>query len=237
MRAAAGIEGQRPVVVDAEELSRLWEDAPAEHVVRSAVQRFSPGRVALSSAFGPGSLVLIDILARCGIRIPVLFIDTLYHFPETLEHVRAIRERYDLDLRVYRPAQSRDAFEARYGLRLWERDLDLYHIVSKVEPFRLATANLDAWFTGRRREQAETRATLPVVEDGARIRINPLATWTRAQVWRYLLEHEVPYNPLYDWGYASIGDEPLTTPVGPGEHERAGRWRGLQRTECGIHAE
>lgn len=234
MRAVAGFEGRRSVL-DAEELGQLWEEASPEQIVRSAVQRFSPGRLALASAFGPGSLVLIDVLARCGVRIPVIFIDTLYHFPETLEHVRGIRERYDLDLRVYRPAETREAFEARYGPRLWERDLDLYHLVSKVEPFRLATANLDAWFTGRRREQVDTRATLPVVEGGPQIRINALAKWTRAQVWGYLLEHEVPYNPLYDWGYASVGDEPLTTPVAPGEHERAGRWRGLQRTECGIH--
>jgi phosphoadenosine phosphosulfate reductase len=221
---------------DWEELGREWEHTPPEQILRAAADWFAPGRLAVASAFGPGSLVLIDLLSRCGLHLPVIFIDTLYHFPQTLEHVARVRERYDLDLRICRPAESREAFEARYGPNLWERDVDRYHWLSKVEPFRLATAELDGWLTGRRREQADTRTTLPVVEVGDRIRINPLASWSGEAVWRYLREHDVPYNALHDGGYTSIGDEPLTTPVGPGEHERAGRWRGLDKTECGIHA-
>jgi phosphoadenosine phosphosulfate reductase len=107
--------------------------------------------------------------------------------------------------------------------------------VSKVEPFRRASAGLDAWITGRRREQSATRAQLPLVESGAQLRINPLSDWNRTQVWRFILEHDIPYNRLHDLGFASIGDEPLTTAVGDGENERAGRWRGSPRTECGIH--
>lgn len=211
------------------------EGATPQAVLQAAARAFPAGKLALVSAFGPASLVTIHMLSEMKIRLPVIFIDTLHHFPETLALVQAVRFRYGIDLRVYRPAANRAAFEARYGPRLWERDLELYQQVSKVEPFRRATADLHAWITGRRREQADTRAHLPVVEFGEKIKINVLADWTRTQVWRYILEHGIPYNPLHDQGYASIGDEPLTTPVLPGEHERAGRWRGTGKLECGIH--
>jgi phosphoadenosine phosphosulfate reductase len=178
--------GELSPVQDWEELSREWEHATPEQILRAAVPWFAPGRLAVASAFGPGSLVLIDLLSRCGLRLPVVFIDTLHHFPQTLEHVQRVRERYELDLRVYRPADSREAFEAQYGPDLWERDVDRYHWLSKVEPFRQATSELDGWLTGRRPEQADTRATLPVVEPGDRIRINPLASWSGEAVWHYL---------------------------------------------------
>ena len=230
--------GERNVDVstlDPEELNRTWEGAAPQDILRFGVESFPPGRLALVSAFGPASLVAIDLLSNVAPGLPVIFIDTLHHFPETLAHVERVRERYHLDLRVFRPAETRAAFEAEHGTRLWEHDLERYQQVAKVEPFRRATAELDAWFTGRRREQAKTRVQLPVFERGEQIRVNPLANWTRSEVWRYILEHEIPYNPLHDQGFTSIGDEPLTTPVAPGEHERAGRWRGLGKTECGIH--
>ena len=175
--------------------------------------------LALVSAFGPGSMVLIHKLWQAGVRLPVIFIDTLHHFPETLELVERARARYDLDVRVFRAAESRAAFEACHGARLWERDLERYQHLSKVEPFRRAIAPLDAYITGRRRDQAATRAQLDVVEFGKPIRINPLARSTREQVWAFIRAHEVP----------------LTTPIGSDEPERAGRWRGLGRVECGIH--
>jgi phosphoadenosine phosphosulfate reductase len=219
-----------------EELSRRLDGLDLEGTLRTAAGSFAPGRIAVVSAFGPASLVVLHELHRLGIRLPVIFVDTLHHFRETLEHVERVRERYDLDLRISRPAASRSEFEARYGTELWRRDLDRYQLVAKVEPFRRATADLDAWFTGRRRQQSATRADLTVVEGGDdQIRINPLAAWTRTDVWKFVLDHDVPYNPLHDQGYSSIGDEPLTTPVGSGEGERAGRWRGTGRTECGIH--
>jgi phosphoadenosine phosphosulfate reductase len=217
-------------------LASLTADAEPQEILQSAAAAFPAGKLALVSAFGPTSLVLIDMLSRLDLRLPVLFVDTLHHFPETLELAERVRARYDLDLRVFRPAADRAEFEAKYGERLWERDLDLYQQVTKVEPFRRATENLDAWLTGRRREQSDTRAELPIVETAERIKINPLAGWSRGKVWGYILENEIPYNPLHDRGYPSVGDEPLTTPVGGDEPERAGRWRGSARTECGIHS-
>lgn len=191
--------------------------------------------LALVSAFGPGSLVLIHRFYKAGVRVPVIFIDTLHHFVETLEFVQRIRREYDLDLQVIKPARSRADFEAAYGPQLWLRDLERYHRLTKVEPFRQATVGLHAYVTGRRRDQSPTRAGLEVVEYGHPITINPLAGWRREEVWSFIRTHGIPYNPLHDAGYSSIGDAPLTTRVADGEPERAGRWRGLGRLECGIH--
>jgi phosphoadenosine phosphosulfate reductase len=219
----------------AKELNGRLANLEVDELLRVAAAAFTPGRLALLSAFGPTSLVLLHKLHGLGIRLPTIFIDTLHHFPETLEHVEVVRRRYDLDLRVFRPCATRKEFEERYGPELWKRDLDRYQEVSKVEPYRRAIADLDAWITGRRREQSTARADLPLVEDGPRLRINPLLDWTRTDVWRFILDNGIPYNPLHDRGYASIGDQPLTTAVQAGEDERAGRWRGSGRTECGIH--
>ena len=144
-------------------------------------------------------------------------------------------------MKVYKilDVDSREAFAAKYGDKLWEKDIAKFHHLTKIEPLQrgLAELNTVAWITGRRRDQAVTRANMPIFEiDGnGRLKINPLANWTRKQTWGYVAEHGVIYNPLHDQGYPSIGDEPITTPVAEGEDERAGRWRGFGKTECGIH--
>lgn len=207
----------------------------ARHLLGWAAGSFPPGRLALVSSFGAGGLVLIHLLAELRARLPVVFVDTLYHFPETLAHVERVRAHYEIDLHVFRPAASRAAFETRHGPRLWDRDLDRFHRLTKVEPFRRAVGELHAYITGRRRDQAPTRAQLKTVQGESPLTLNPLATWPRQDVWRFIHTHGIPYNPLHDRGYASIGDAPLTTPIQPGEPERAGRWRGLGRLECGIH--
>lgn len=243
------------------ELDEPLESADPREVLSASAAFFPAGRLAVVSAFGPGTMVLLDMLTELEIRLPVVFVDTLHHFPETVEHVVRARRLYDLDLRVYRPAPDRAAFETLYGARLWERDLGLYQQVTKVEPFQRAIRHLDAYITGRRRDQASTRAGLPVIErqhgpgneqtradhaDGAGaeasetaaarpLRINPLAHWSRESVWDYIRRRGVSVNSLHDRGYTSVGDAPLTTPVAPGEHERAGRWRGTDVLECGIH--
>jgi phosphoadenosine phosphosulfate reductase len=221
--------------LDLEEVNRILADAPAQEILRWAVDAAPRDRLALISAFGPGSAVLIHLLAELESDLPVVFVDTLHHFRETLDHVEAVRRRYDLDLRVYRPAESLEEFVRMHGDRLWEKDLQRYQQVAKVEPFRRATEVLDGWITGRRRDQAATRTALPVVEGGEKLRINPLVNWTRSDVWSYIVTNELPYNPLHDRGYASIGDAPLTSPIRPDEDERAGRWRGSATVECGIH--
>jgi phosphoadenosine phosphosulfate reductase len=217
------------------EIGLFLERASPADVLRWAVENFAAERLALASAFGPGTAVLIHLLAEIAPKLPVIFVDTLHHFPETLEHVERVRAHYGLNLRVVRPAPTLADFEARHGPRLWERDLERYQQLAKIGPFRQATAGLDAWITGRRRDQAPTRRDLPVLEIGDRTRINPLAVWTRRQVWEFIDRHKLPFNPLHDLGYASVGDAPLTAPTAPGEHERAGRWPASARVECGIH--
>lgn len=211
------------------------EGASAVQVLRWAVEHVPPGRLILSTAFGPGGIVVMDLLHREGIRLPVVFIDTLHHFPETLELAERVRRRYDLELRIQRPAPDVATFERVHGSRLWERDVERFHRVTKVEPMERALTGVDGWITARRRDQSRERAALPVLQRGERLKLNPIAGWGRERVWAWIREHDLPYNPLHDRGYGSIGDHPLTTPVRPGEDARAGRWRGSSRTECGLH--
>lgn len=226
---------------DLEALNHEFETATPQEILAWATTTFQTGLVQ-TSAFS--LLVTVDMLYRDlkpNPPIPVLFLDTLHHFPETLETVDRATLRYGLDLHIYRAqgVSSREAFAARYGDELWHHDVTQFHYLTKVEPLQRALEELQvkAWVTGRRREQSTTRQQMPILEkrsDG-RLKINPLANWTRKDVWNYIYKNDVIYNPLHDQGYTSIGDEPLTTPVAFGEHERAGRWRGSVKTECGMH--
>jgi len=205
-----------------------------------------PGHVVQFSSFGPSGLVLLDKLSSSGHlgKMPVVMIDTLHLFPETYAFVQNLSGRYpNMDLRVYYPhgfgAGQKDEFDKKYGARLWVADFGRYSYLSKVEPTERALDDLkaQAWITGRRRSQGGERKSLQVVEwDNGRLKVNPLANWTLDQVWKYLHSHHVPYNPLHDRGYTSIGDIMTTRPVTKGESERAGRFSGTNKTECGIHS-
>lgn len=227
--------------LDLDALNEQFETASPQDIMRWALQTFPEG-LAQTSAFSiPVTLHMLYAELQPERPVPVIFLDTLHHFPETLETLERARQHYDLDLHVYKAqgADSREAFAARYGDELWRHDIEQFHYLTKVKPLERALQDIEvtAWLTGRRRDQSETRRAMPILEpdsDG-RLKINPLANWTRKDLWRYVFEHDVVYNPLHDRGYTSIGDEPLTTPVHPGEHERAGRWRGSAKTECGIH--
>ena len=226
---------------DLDRLNGAFESAHPRDILAWCIDNIPQGLVQ-TSAFS--MLVITDMLyreLRPNYAVPVIFLDTLHHFPETLATVERAREIYNLDLRVYRArdVDSRNTFAARYGEALWETDVDRFHYLTKVEPLQRALRELDvvAWITGRRREQSHTRRNLSIFEQDAngRLKVNPLATWNRKQLWGYTFDHNVLYNPLFDQGFASIGDEPLTTPVAADEQERAGRWRGSAKTECGIH--
>ncbi|PLZ99364.1 phosphoadenosine phosphosulfate reductase [Fischerella thermalis CCMEE 5268] len=227
--------------LDLDQLNQKYENAHPSEILAWSVENIATGLVQ-TSAFNVDDMLITDILYReLKHRVPVIFLDTLFHFRETLELVEKAKQIYDLDLKVYKilDVDSREAFAAKYGDELWEKDIAKFHQLTKIEPLQrgLAELNTVAWITGRRRDQAVTRANMPIFEiDGnGRLKINPLANWTRKQTWGYVAEHGVIYNPLHDKGYPSIGDEPITTPVAEGEDERAGRWRGFGKTECGIH--
>lgn len=219
------------------ELAGRFEGRPAEEVLEWAAGHFAP-RLAMTSSFGAEGVVLIDLLARVAPRTPVIYLDTGFHFRETEELKEQLRERYDLNLVEQRAALSVAEQDALYGERLYARDPDACCRLRKVEPLREALAGYDAWIAALRRDQSPTRAGIGVVEWSPRhglLKLNPLAAWTRGQVWDYITRHHLPYNPLYDEGYASIGCAPCTRRVAAGSHERSGRWEGQGKLECGIH--
>lgn len=227
--------------LDLDKLNQKFNIAHPREILAWCVEHIPTGLVQ-TSAFNVDDLVITDIFYRdLKHPIPVLFLDTLHHFPQTLELVAKAKEVYNLDLKIYKipEIETRVAFAAQYGEALWDKDIAQFHHLTKIEPLQrgLAELNTIAWITGRRRDQATTRSDMPVFEldTQQRLKVNPLASWTRKESWAYAFEYGVSYNPLHDQCYPSIGDEPITTPVAEGEDERAGRWRGTGKTECGIH--
>jgi phosphoadenosine phosphosulfate reductase len=216
--------------IDLDELARIdaeLETQPATAVIRWAWERFGDG-VVLAASFQ--DCVLVDLAMQVAPDIEVVFLDTQYHFPETLAYVEQVRERYDLNLRVMRPLVEPDD--------LWRTDLDECCAMRKVEPLARALAGKDAWITGLRRSETPARARAPVVGlDVGRgiVKVNPLATWTDLDVAGYRRDRNLPQHPLVDRGYPSIGCWPCTRPVAPGDDPRSGRWAATGKTECGLH--
>ena len=196
---------------------------------------------AMSSSFGAQSAVALHMLTRQQPDIPVILVDTGYLFPETYRFADALVERLQLNLKVVRPLVSRAWMEARHG-RLWEQGvvgIDQYNSLRKVEPMRRALDEFGVrtWFTGLRRNQAASRRNTPIVAlRNSRYKVSPLADWTDRDVWLYLKKHDLPYHPLWDEGYVSIGDFHTTSRWEPGMREEDTRFFGLKR-ECGIHVE
>lgn len=198
-----------------------------------------------TTAFGLTGLVTLDMVSRLypsNHPVDLIFVDTLYHFQETLDLVDRIKSRYpNVRLHVYKPVdcETPEDFEAKYGEKLWETNEDLYDYLVKVEPINRAYEELGvkAALTGRRKSQGGQRGSIPIVEqtESGLIKINPLANWNFKDVKEYVEKYNVPYNSLLDKGYRSVGDWHSTEPVKEGEDERAGRWKGKQKTECGIH--
>lgn len=208
------------------ELNVEFETAPASKIVRWAVETFGAH---LSLAASMADALLIDIATKVDPAIEVVFIDTGYHFPETLETVEVIRRRYGLNLRMMTVAHHAE--------ELWKVDPENCCSSVKVGQLDRALASKAAWMSGLRRDEAATRATAPIVARDLRglVKVNPIANWTQAECDAYVEEHDVPYNPLLDQGYPSIGCWPCTNKVTQGEDARSGRWAGKNKTECGLH--
>jgi len=193
------------------------------------------GRLALSCSFGGASgMVLLDLALQIDRSVAVVYVDTDYLFPETYETVRAVEGRYGINVLGFRSSLSPKTQELLCGPALWLRDPDRCCELRKVEPMRAALANYDAYLTGLRRDQAGTRSETPLVQWDAKFglyKLNPLADWTEKDLWARIAERDLPYHPLHDRGYSSIGCAPCTQP-GSG---REGRWAGTDKVECGIH--
>jgi phosphoadenosine phosphosulfate reductase len=199
-----------------------------------------------STAFGMTGLVTLDMLSKMKIPRPqmvdMIFLDTLHHFPETLSLLDRIQDRYPLvNIHIFKPdgVDTAQQFSEKHGDKLWEKDDQLYDWIAKVEPAQRAyrELNVNAILTGRRRTQGGRRGDLDVIEvdEAGLVKVNPLANWSFKQVQDYVKSNNVPYNELLDRGYKSVGDWHSTQPIKEGEDERAGRWKGQQKTECGIH--
>lgn len=228
----------RPAYTPAEvaALNQRFAGVPAATMLAALLPELA-GRVALVSSFGAEAAVLLHLVASIDPATPVIFTDTGKHFPETLAYRNALAARLGLtDLRIIRPdpvrLATRDAAGERHAY-----DPDGCCAIRKVEPLARALTGFDAWLSGRKGFQAGTRTALPrFEEDGGRLKINPLADWSKTDLDRYFAAHELPRHPLEQQGYLSIGCAPCTTPVRSGEDARAGRWRGAGKVECGIHS-
>jgi phosphoadenosine phosphosulfate reductase len=207
-------------------LNRGFDTAPAQSVIEWAVEQFHPF-MCLSASMTDA--VLIDLAVRVEPSIEVVFIDTRYHFPETLETVEQVRRHYGLNLRVLTVAPQ--------PVELWQADPANCCSAAKLEQLDRALVGKLAWMSGLRRAESPTRATAPIVARDLRglVKVNPIATWTDADVAGYVADHDVPVNPLLAQGYPSIGCRPCTQPVAPGADPRSGRWSGSDKTECGLH--
>jgi phosphoadenosine phosphosulfate reductase len=207
-------------------VSRELETASASAAIRWAVDTFGDS-VVLAASFE--DIVLVDLVTKVAPGIEVIFLDTEAHFPETLSFVDEVRARYDLRLTVTKPGPEAAAFPC---------GTDQCCQYRKVEPLRRALAGKRAWLTSLRRTDGPTRAHAPIVSWDASfglVKINPVVTWTDRDIASYLADHELPVHPLVPRGYLSIGCAPTTRPVADGEDPRAGRWAGLDKSECGLH--
>jgi phosphoadenosine phosphosulfate reductase len=215
---------------------RRLEQASPQEVLRWAAETFGE-RFVVTSSMGDG--VLASLAASAAPGVEVVFLDTGYHFPETLGTRDAVAQVYDVRVRTVLPLLTVAEQDAEHGPDLWRRDPDACCALRKVEPLERALADRDAYATGVRRDESPTRAGTQVVEWDERrgkVKVNPLARWTQDDVEAYVAEHGVLVNPLQAEGFPSIGCAPCTRPVAAGEDLRAGRWAGTPKTECGLHA-
>ncbi len=233
-RHPAGI----PSPEDLPALNEQFSTAHPRKILQWVDQTFPHDSAVLGTGFGAEGVVLIDLAVSLNRSIPIFFIDTDMLFPETYRLRTEIEQRYGISIQRYASELSLEQQAMAYGDELWKRDPDVCCALRKVRPLEDALHGQKAWITGIRRSQSSFRQSANVAQwdDVHRlIKVNPLVHWTKDQVWEYIRAHRLPYNPLYDRGYASIGCTHCTSPVLAGEDERAGRWRGFTKTECGLH--
>lgn len=221
-------------------LGESFEAKSPQDVLAYAIEKFHP-RIVLACSFGAEDVVLLDMIHRINPDVPLFYLDTDFLFPETYHTRDRILERYRL-----KPAQviqmksvlTPDGQAHDHGDRLWTTNPDLCCQLRKVEPLTRALKGYDAWMTGIRRDQSPTRANAGLIEWDQKfglVKVNPLARWSWTDVWTYITIFEVPYNPLHDRHYPSIGCTHCTAPVAAGEDPRSGRWKNFGKTECGLH--
>ncbi len=222
-----------------EQAAAALDAAEPEEILRWAIDRYGEGLTLACSFGGISGMVLLDMVQRLAPETEVFYLDTDYLFPETYEMVDTSRARWP-EARIvgYKTDVTPEEQARLYGERLWERDPDLCCEIRKVEPNRRALQGKRAWISGLRRDQSSDRgATLAVQWDAkfGLVKVNPLINWDEKRVWAYIFKYSVPYNPLHDRGYPSIGCTNCTKAVNPGDDPRSGRWADTDKNECGLH--
>lgn len=218
-------------------VNRTLEGRSPQDILRWAVKQFHP-RLTMATAFGPEGCCLLHMLAEIEPGVRVFNLDTGYQFPETLELRDRIQARYGIEVELVRPEQTVAEYEEEHGGPLYRIRPDQCCHDRKIVPLRRAVAGYDAWISAIRRDQTAHRGAASVVQWDAKfglVKVNPLLYWTKGDVWAFVVENDVPYNPLHDRGYPSIGCWPCTQAVAAGADERAGRWAGTAKKECGLH--
>jgi phosphoadenosine phosphosulfate reductase len=217
--------------------SRELNGATAQDVLRWAVATFGR-KLTMATAFGAEGCCLIHMLAEIDPDVRIFNLDTGYQFPETLRLREQFKDRYGIEVEFIRPEQTVAEYEAEHGGPMYRHRPDQCCHDRKLAPLRQFLRPYDAWISAIRRDQTPDRGLADVVQQDRKfglVKINPLLAWTRKDVWSFILNNGIPYNPLHDQGYPSIGCWPCTQPVGDGDDERAGRWAGTAKKECGLH--
>lgn len=224
-----------------EEEIRHWaenlEAQPPQEILAQATETFGTELI-LASSFGAEDVVLVDMLSKVAPETPIFYLDTNIHFKETYDTRDRLEERYGITFIQVLPLLTLHEQAKIYGDELWKSEPNQCCNIRKVEPLTRILSQYEAWITGIRRDQAPTRANSKMVEWDPKfnlVKFNPLAAWTNKDVWTYIYENDVPYNPLHDQNFPSIGCSVCTRQVMPGEDPRAGRWSGFAKTECGLH--
>jgi phosphoadenosine phosphosulfate reductase len=218
------------------EAAERFENESPEALLKWAAETFPS--ITLACSFGAEDVVLVDMLQKVSPNTDIFYLDTDFHFKETYETRDRLSERYNISFVQVKPKLTPEEQAAQFGDELWKIDANKCCNIRKVEPLVDILGKYDAWITGIRRDQAPTRANAKKVEYDVKfglVKFNPLASWTSEDVWNYIRANNVPYNPLHDQNYPSIGCEHCTRPVAPGEDPRSGRWAGTEKTECGLH--
>lgn len=231
--------GPRPRELERiETAASLLDEAAPQETLRWAFEEFQE-HVTIATGFGAEGVALIDMAVRINPRADVFFLDTEFLFPETYELRRRLEDRYRIEIRAFKTHMTPEQQEVRFGAKLWSANPDLCCRLRKLEPLKSALHGRRAWITAIRQDQTFERSNARVVEwdfQWRLVKVNPLVRWNKRQVWDYITRNDVPYNPLHDRSYPSIGCTHCTGPVREGEDERAGRWAGSAKKECGLHA-
>ena len=217
--------------------SDQFEAATPQQILRWAVDRFAP-RFTMATAFGPEGMVILHMLAEIAPDTPIFNLDTGYQFPETLELRERVKQRYGMEIEFKRPDLTVQEYEQLHGGPLYKTKPDQCCAERKIRVLHEAVRGMHAWASGIRRDQSPDRAKSAIVgwdRKFSLVKVSPLANWTKKDVWKMIVDHDIPYNPLHDQGYTSVGCWPCTRAVMFGEDERAGRWSGFAKVECGLH--